>query len=73
MRRMRRSLFSRAMRTKSSDSPGSSPTTPSAISPSEALIEVSGVRSSWLTVEMNSFFMRFAFEAACSSDCITRL
>ncbi|MCR5873845.1 hypothetical protein LRS10_06430 [Phenylobacterium sp. J426] len=33
---------------------GSSPATPPASSPSEPAIEVSGVRSSWLTVETNS-------------------
>ena len=38
-----------------------SPATPLLISPSDPMIEVSGVLSSWLTVEMNSFFMRSIF------------
>ena len=39
---------------------------PAASSPSEPWIEVSGVRSSWLTTEMNSSFIRSIF--SCSSS-----
>jgi hypothetical protein len=37
---------------------GKSPATPPQTRPSEPRMEVSGVRSSWLTVETNSLFMR---------------
>ena len=62
IRRARRSLFFAAMSTKVRALSGSSPVTPPAISPSAPRIEVSGVRSSWLTTEMKSLF-----------NCSTRL
>ena len=37
---------------------GKGPSTPPSIKPREPWMEVSGVLSSWLTVEMNSFFIR---------------
>ena len=37
---------------------GSGPAAPLTRSPTAPLIDVSGVRSSWLTVDTNSFFMR---------------
>ena len=44
-----------------------SPITPLLMSCSEPMIEVSGVRSSWLSVEVNSFFMRSASSWAVTS------
>ena len=44
-----------------------SPITPQLMSCSEPMIEVSGVRSSWLRVEVNSFFMRSASSCAVTS------
>ena len=51
MRRTRRSEFSFAMSIRRDAFAGSSSATPAASRPSEPEIEVSGVRSSWLTVD----------------------
>ena len=64
--RSRMSLISRtsrselltAMRSRLAAFSLTSPTNPAESSPRAPRIEVSGVRSSWLTVEMNSSFMR---------------
>ncbi len=58
MSRVSRSVLCTATRTSEAALSGSSPTRPPASSPSEPRIEVSGVRSSWLTTERNSSFMR---------------
>ena len=56
--RASRSLLTRAMSTIRPAGAVSSPSAPPAISPSEPRIAVSGVRSSWLTMETNSLFIR---------------
>ena len=56
-RRISRSLLPIAISTICRCFSGRLSSEPDAISPSEARSEVSGVRSSWLTVEMNSSFI----------------
>ena len=56
--RVSRSLLTRAISTIRPAGAVSSPIAPPAISPSEPRIAVSGVRSSWLTIETNSLFSR---------------
>ena len=53
-----RSLFFCPMSSRAFASSGTGPATPPARSPMTPLIAVSGVRSSWLTVETNCVFMR---------------
>ena len=60
IRSSRRWPLRSAMVVSSSTSLSMSPSTPELISCSEPMIEVSGVRSSWLSVEVNSCFMRSA-------------
>ena len=50
----RRLLFAWAILTRDWTFSGSLPNTPASIRPSAPFIDVSGVRNSWLTVEMNS-------------------
>ena len=57
IRRTSRSQLLDAISTSARAFSGSSPATPPAISPSEPRIEVSGVRSSWLTTDTKSFFI----------------
>lgn len=57
MRRIRRSVLLRAIFTNSAAFGASPPKTPPSSSPSEPRMDVNGVRSSWLTVETNSFFI----------------
>ncbi len=56
--RVSRSVLSSAMLAMDWARGVRSPSVPPASSPSEPRIEVSGVRSSWLTTERNSFFIR---------------
>ena len=56
--RVSRSLLSTAIETIRSACGVSATSAPLRESPSEPRIEVSGVRSSWLTTETNSFFIR---------------
>ena len=58
IRRVSRSLLSSAISTILVAGGASSPSAPPARSPSEPRIAVSGVFSSWLTNETNSFFIR---------------
>ena len=58
MRRTSRSVLLIAIDSMRSACGGMSPSTPPASRPSEPRIDVSGVRSSWPTTEMNSSFMR---------------
>ena len=58
IRRVSRSLLSNAISTILVAGGASSPSAPPARSPSEPRIAVSGVFSSWLTNETNSFFIR---------------
>ena len=63
----RRWLFRSATSVRSITSFGASPSTPALISCSEPMIEVSGVRSSCDSVEVNSFFIRSASSCAVTS------
>ncbi len=56
--RVSRSLLSRAMSTIRPALGANGPRAPPESSPSAPRIEVSGVRSSWLTIETNSLFIR---------------
>ncbi len=64
-RPMRRTQFRSAMTTISFASSERSPSTPPASRLSDPRMEASGVRSSWLTVEMNS---PLSFSTACRSE-----
>ena len=66
MRPMRRTTLRSATETISRASGVSGPSTPPERRPSEPRIEVSGVRSSWLTVETNSRLSR-----STSCRCVT--
>jgi hypothetical protein len=56
--RVSRSLLSTAIETMRSACGVSSTRAPLEISPNDPRIEVIGVRSSWLTTDRNSFFIR---------------
>ena len=58
IRRTSRWLLDWAMPIRRAALSGSWPAAPPAMRPSEPAIEVSGVRSSWLTAETNSSFSR---------------
>ena len=58
IRRTSRSVFSTAISIIRWPFSGSAPSTPDSSRPSEPRIEVSGVRSSWLTTEVNSSLAR---------------
>ncbi len=64
--RVSRSVLSRAMLAIDCARGVRSPRVPPASRPSDPRIEVSGVRSSWLTTERNSFFIR-----STSRRCVT--
>ncbi len=70
MSRTRRSVFCTAISTMRRPFSGSSPSTPDSNSPSEPRIDVSGVRSSWLTTEVNSSFARSAARDAVMSCAV---
>ena len=73
IRRTSRSVFSTAISTIRWPFSGSGPSTPDSSSPSEPRIEVSGVRSSWLTIEVNSSFARSTSRRSvmsCAMPCI---
>ena len=65
--RTSRSLFSSAIRSIRSAFSGESSSTPPASRPSAPRIDVSGVRSSWLTTEMNSSLTRSASRCSVTS------
>ncbi len=73
--RISRSVFCIAIRRRSCPFGGTSPTFPPSISPSAPRMEVSGVRSSWLTVETKSrlsWSSSFSFtmsSCSCRSRC----
>ena len=67
MRSSRRWPLRSATAVSSATSLSTSPITPLVMSCSEPMIEVSGVRSSWESVEVNSFFMRSASSWAVTS------
>ena len=72
MRRTSRSVFcARDVAPARRACSGSSPSMPPASSPSEPRMEVSGVRSSWLTMETNSSFIRSTSRRSVTSRKVT--
>ncbi len=67
IRRTRRSVFSTAIWVIRCARSGSGPRTPLSSRPSEPRIEVSGVRSSWLTTDVNSFLVRSIMRRSVTS------
>ena len=71
IRRLSRWLFLWAIAIMPLARSGRGPAMPPATRPREPLIEVSGVRSSWLTVDTNSVFMRSMRLRSVMSDAMT--
>ena len=69
MRRINRSVLLIAICSSSRPRPGRSPVLPPRMRPSAPRIEVSGVRSSWLTVETKSVFSRSSSLSFTMSSC----
>ena len=70
MSAIRRTALRSAMATTSTTSSDSAPIAPEASRPSDPLIDVSGVRNSWLTVDRNPSFTRstsLSRSTVCSS------